>query len=114
MDTLSAYAMGMASSGNEMKVFDWDEAARKIRDSKCTDAAAGLEEDWGWTSGAIYRDGKPVKDDYMFLASTWATPVIRIDGITYLCYKMEHEVPGWDSRTKWPPSALEILGEKKG
>lgn len=113
MDTLSAYAMGMASRGNESKVFDWDEAAKMIRDSKCTDAAAGLDEDWGCTCGVIYRDGKPVKDDYTFLASTWATPAIMIDGCKTPCFKMAHDVLYWNAHTKWPPSALKILKEEK-
>lgn len=113
MDTWSAYEMGLANQWHELMVFDWDKAAELIRDSKCTEAAAGLEGDWEWTGGAIYRNGKPVKDSYTYLASTWATPEIMIDGCRTPCYKMEHEVPEWNAHTKWPVSALEILGEKK-
>ena len=110
MDTLSAYAMALANIRNELMVFDWDKAAELIRDSKCTEAAAGLEGDWEWTGGMIYSGGKPVKDTYTYLSSTWATPQIRIDGYEIDCYRMEHEAPGWNAYTKWPKSALRILG----
>lgn len=61
----------------------------------------------------ILEDGKPCTNSYTYLASTWATPQIEIDGEFIDCYRMESEVPGWDSGTKWPESALAILkGDK--
>ena len=113
MDTLSAFAMGQANRGKEMKVFDWDKATRLILERGATEAEAGLEGDWGWTGGPILEDGNPCMDSYTYLASTWATPQIEIDGEFIDCYRMESEVPGWDSGTKWPESALVILkGDK--
>ena len=47
--------------------------------------------------------------DYTYLASTWAVPELDMDGDIVECFRMEHEVPGWDSKTKWPKSALNIL-----
>ena len=35
MDTTRAFARGMASRGNPMKVFDWDTAAKRIRGETC-------------------------------------------------------------------------------
>ena len=111
MNTIAAFIMGEANRGNELKVFDWDKAARLIKERKPDYASAGLDEDWEWTGGAIYRDNKPVTDDYTYLASTWATPMIFIDDEFIDCYKMEHEVPNWNAETKWPDSALKILNE---
>ena len=109
MNSISAIAMGMANSGREQMVFDWEKAAHIIRERSPASAYAGLREDWEYTGGAIYRNGEPVKDSYTFLASTWAVPELCIDGEVIPCYRMKSETPGWDSDTKWPKSALEIL-----
>lgn len=108
MDTLLAGLMGEISRGNEMKVFDWDKAARTIAEYKAQDASAGLMEDWEWTGGTILEDGKFVEEPFMWLASTWATPILMIDGETIPCYIMEHETD-WGAKTRWPESARKIL-----
>lgn len=110
MDTAKALLMGMQNRGKEMKVFDWDNAARIIAERKPEYAAAGLRGDWEYTGGTIYENGKPVHDDYTYLASTWATPELDIDGEIVECYVMEHDTE-WDSDTKWPESALKILSD---
>ena len=111
MDTMTAFAMGQANQGKELKVFDWEKAAQVIRERKANHACAGLSGDWEWTGGDILRDGKPVpiEDTYTYLASTWATPELEVDGDIVSCYRMQSETPGWDSSTYWPPEALEIL-----
>lgn len=109
MNTILAFGLGEANRGKELMVFDWDKAAQLIKENGFEDAYAGLCDDWEWTGGNIFRDGKPNYDSCTFLASTWATPEIEIDGITYDCYKMQSETDGWDSDTKWPESALKIL-----
>lgn len=109
MNTWVAFMMGQANHGKEKMIFDWDKAARLIRERKPECASAGLRGDWEWTGGTIYEDGRPVKDDYTFLASTWAVPELNMDGDIMECFRMKHEVPGWDSKTKWPKSALDIL-----
>ncbi|MBA4315599.1 MAG: hypothetical protein C0422_09790 [Alcaligenaceae bacterium] len=103
---MSAFAMGMANRGNELKVFDWIKAAHLINEHKASEADAGLGEDWSWTAGAILKNGLPVHDPYTFLASTWATPQIEIDGQRYDCFVMQSERPEWNSDTKWPEEAL--------
>lgn len=110
MDTLSAFARGQASRNREPMVFDWDKAARLIKDRKPRIAGAGLQSDWEWTGGTIYKNGETV-DDYTFLSSTWATPEICLDGEYLPCYIMASETE-WGSDTKWPESALEILNSK--
>jgi hypothetical protein len=108
MDTLSAFAMGEASRGRALKVFDWDRAAQLIKEHNAQSASAGLSGDWEWTGGLILRDGKPVdaEDTYTYLASTWATPELHLDGESYDCWLHTDK---WDSSTYWPESALKIL-----
>lgn len=113
MDSLMAFAMGEANRGKEMMVFDWDKAARIISERSPDCALASLRGDWEYTGGIIYENGHPVKNSFTYLASTWAVPELDIDGEVIPCYRMESEVPGWGSGTKWPKSALAILGEKK-
>ena len=113
MNTWMAFAMGEANRGKELMVFDWDKAARLIQEKKPKWATAGLHSDWEYTGGTIYEDGKPVMDDYTYLASTWAVPELDMDGYIVECYRMKHEVPYWNSDTKWPQSALDILNAKE-
>ena len=96
-----------------MKVFDWDRAAHLIRERSPDIVSAGLSGDLEYTEGDIYRDGKPVPRDntYTYLASTWATPLLIIDGDEVECFRMESETAGWDAGTYWPESALAILND---
>jgi len=101
----------------EPKVFDWDNAARAIREiyAKHPDliAEAGLQDDWESTGGVIFKDGSPVTDDYTYLASTWATPTLILswDGEEQL------EIPCWvhlktshfGAKSKWDGGSLKIL-----
>lgn len=109
MDTILAFAMGNASRGKKMMVFDWDKAARLIVGRNASDARDGLRSDWEWTGGTIWSHGKPDIESYTYLASTWAVPEIEIDGEVEECYRMEDETPDWGSDTKWPASALAIV-----
>ena len=111
MDTLSAFVMGEANRGKARMVFDWDKAARLIREQRPSNASAGLRGDWEYTGGPIYKNGSPVLDEdtYTYLASTWAVPELDMDGERIDCYRMEDETPGWGSSTYWPESARKIL-----
>lgn len=109
MDTLSAFARGQAAQGNRIRSFDWDKAARLIAERKPETAGAGLSGDWEWTGGAIFDEGAPVSDDYTYLASTWAIPELSLDGDLIDCWRYEDET-GWSADTKWPESALALLG----
>ncbi len=108
MDTLSAFAMGAASAHKKLMVFDWTRAAELIRDGRPERAEAGLSGDMEWTGGAIYADGETVEDNYTYLASTWAKPVLIMDGIRHDCFVMEDSTE-WDQHTKWPDEAKAIL-----
>lgn len=94
-------------------VFDWEKAARLIKERGVKRASAGLAGDWEWTRGEILSDGKPIakEETYTYLASTWARPELEIDGETVKCWVMQGDSPGWDSDTYWPHEALAILAE---
>lgn len=109
MDSMSAFAKGEANRHRELMVFDWDKAACLIKENMPEKASAGLSGDWEWTGGTIFKDGEPKHDSYTFLASTWATPELYLDGTLIECYKMQSEAPDWNSDTKWPESSLNIL-----
>lgn len=118
MNTAQAFAMGFANRGKPLKVFDWEKAARLIRERGAQEASAGLAGDWEYTGGDILRDGQPIprSETYTYLASTWATPEIEIDGEVYDCYRIETDVPAsWLVSTTdmaaiyWPEPALAVL-----
>jgi len=108
MDTITALMNGMANRGKPLKVFDWRRAAEIIRDERPDHVEAGLAEDWEWTGGVIFSDGKIVDDEYTYLASNWATPQILINGEYRDCYVMQGETD-WGPKTKWPDDARAIL-----
>lgn len=108
MNTVEAIMNGIANRGRTERVFDWNKAARIIRERNHETAFAGLAEDWADTSTMIYADGKPVKSESGYLASTWATPQLDIDGDFVDCWMWEHETE-CNADTRWPKSALEIL-----
>lgn len=108
MDTLQAIAINNSTPDGNEKVFDWDKAAKIIKERKPETASAGLTEDWFWTGGIIYENGKPIINEYTFLASRWATPVLILDDEEIDCYQPKG-YHGWNENTKWPESALKIL-----
>lgn len=99
-----------SDSEGKMKMFDWDKAARIIRERDAQNASAGLQGDWDCTSGEILRDGKPVpkEETYTYLSSFWCLPYLEIDQDFLPCYK-----DGEDPHEYWPDSALAILNEKE-
>ena len=115
MDTMRAFMMGRANRGRELMVFDWDKAAKLIKESNAKSAAAGLRSDWEYTGGKILADGKPIPENetYVYLASVWATPELELNGEIIECYKMQSETPQWDAETYWPESARKILSSKE-
>lgn len=109
---MKAFMNGEANRGKESMVFDWNKAARLIKESGCKNASAGLSGDWDFTGGSILVNGKIPDDTYTYLASTWAKPELDLDGETIDCYLMESETDGWGSGTFWTESARKIMGFK--
>ena len=64
-------------NGDPQMKFDWDKAAEIIKErfSNHPDliAEAGLQRDWNYTGGAIFKDGKPTNDEYTYLSSNFLT-----------------------------------------
>jgi len=126
MDSWEAVINAFFSEGEPRRVFDWDRAAELIRDRKPDYVEAGLAGDWEYTGGCIYSDGKADTTSDCYLASTWAIPMIDLDGNRQDCFVMEDEAhQRWAdecidengdvrlSQIRWPQSALKILqGEK--
>lgn len=106
-----------AKQGKPMMAFDWDKAAKTIknrfREHKDLVAEAGLEGDWNYTGGEIFNNGKPTNGNYTYLSSNWATPTLILswDGIEQEeieCFTNESE--RFQSDSKWDEKALKILG----
>ena len=110
MDTRIAYAMALQHKGEEHKIFDWDKAARIIKERKPRVAWAGLRWDWEYTGGKIYANGNPVFDGDHYLGSNWAVPELQIDDEIIECYVMASQT-NFGPETIWPQSALDILKE---
>lgn len=117
MDTATAFMMGDMYRGQPMRVFDWEKAAHYIRDNDIQNAEAGLSEDLEWTCGPILADGKIIAkhDTYTYLASTWATPVLIVNGVQHEMWIWQDEAErryGKDvelARVYLPPESVKIL-----
>ncbi len=111
MDSISAFVLGNVSRGKPLMVFDWNKAAKMMRDQKANYATAGLSRDWEKTGGSILRNGIPIKeeDTHVYLASRWAKPELDIDGTVTPCWKYQDDTDEWDRSTYWPESARAIL-----
>ena len=105
--------------GEEQKAFDWDKAAEIIKKEyeshKDLVAEAGLEGDWEFTGGCIFKNGKPTNDDYTYLSSIWAIPTLILswngtEQKEISCYTNESE--RFNSCSKWDKKSLSILGIK--
>lgn len=105
--------------GAKTKVFDWVKCANLIRKhcmiENMFDASktveAGLMEDWSCTSGEIFKDGNIVEDDYTYLGSKWATPIIDIDGEEIECWAYSDECE-YDAGSKWDEKSISVLNGK--
>ena len=113
MNTDLAFVMGEVHKNDPLMVFDWNKAARILSEKAPDKAVAGLKDDFEYTGGPIWINGKPYMRGYTYLASTWAKPLLVIDGEDYECWAYSCDVPDWNADTKWPESALAIVRNKK-
>ena len=120
MNTMEAYMRAQEAKrlGLKHRVFDWHKAAEFIRDHRdeIVWVVAGLEGDMESTSGMIWDDDSIVLNEYTYLQSIWATPIMEVQykddaiGIQEIeCWQYSEDVP-WTADTKWPSSAIDILG----
>lgn len=74
---------------------------------------AGLNGDWNYTAGIIFTDGKPTNNDYTYLSSNWATPMLALsyNGLEeeIECWSKEEETR-FNSDSKWDENSLKVLG----
>ena len=114
---LGTQAQEARAKGDTMKAFDWDKAAAIIKEKfelhPDLEAEAGLQGDWEYTGGAIFKDGKPTNEPYTYLASNWAKPTIILswggkEQLELECYCEKNE--RFDEESKWDKTSLEILG----
>lgn len=114
MNTQQAIANNLAAqaSGATPRVFDWVKAAQILKERQPDVASAGLQYDWWWTAGEIWRNGSPELDSYTYLASNWATPLLVIGDEEIECWRYVTDTPGWNAGTTWPPEALAVLHEE--
>lgn len=106
-----------AAAGNPQKVFDWNKAASIIKDKykkhKDLIAEAGLQGDWDYTGGIIFKEGKPINDNYTYLSSNWATPKLILSWNNQEQEEIECFLIGEDkysSDSKWDEESLKTLG----
>ena len=101
------------------KVFDWDKAAKIIREKNAESAMAGVRNDfdWEWTGGIILEKGEPVFSCGDCLETTFGVPEIVLmddEGFYTMtdaieCYKEKCGETDRDNKRAWPESALKIL-----
>lgn len=85
-----------------VKYMDWEKAEKICLEHPYSVVYAGLAEDWGWTSGKIYENGKWYDGGTLYDRSKWATPILDVDGEEIECFTHEeHErtgIPKWWGR----------------
>lgn len=102
---------------NDLKAFDWDKAAQIIKEQLKIHpgliAEAGLQGDWDYTGGVIFKNGEPYDNADTYLSSTWAIPTLIIfDGLGDEVLEMEcwtEESDRFHSGSKWDSTSIDIL-----
>lgn len=106
-----------AMKNNPVMVFDWDKAAKTIKEYLKNHpdliAEAGLQEDWDYTGGIIFSNNEPISDTDTYLASNWAVPTLILswdnkeqEEIECYCIK---ENSRFDKNSKWDDESLKLL-----
>ena len=63
----------------KVKLLDWERLKKICEEHPNSTIEAGLMEDWDYTSGTVFEDGKRIEPDYIYALSRWATPICLID-----------------------------------
>jgi hypothetical protein len=107
-----------AEKGAIFKAFDWDKAAEIIKNKfklyPDLLAEAGLQGDWNYTSGTIFKEGEPVIGSYKYLCSNWAIPTLILSWDD----EEQEEIDCWveanerfHSDSDWDQISLDILND---
>ena len=90
-----------------MKYMDWNKVQKIVDEHPNSVIRAGLMEDWNNTSGLIFAKGK-YYDGYVYGSSTWATPIVDVDGEEIECWTHEKTKEG-HSKPDWWGNGQELL-----
>ena len=83
------YGEFLGNSPSTMKYMDWNKAEQICKDHPNSVIYAGLQEDWGYTSGKIFDHGKFYDGGILYDQSKWATPILDVDGEEIECWTKE-------------------------
>jgi hypothetical protein len=103
MDTMVGHGLAVAAQarGDSLMVFDWVRARRLLTESGVNSAVAYLASDYEWTAGAIWLGGAPSNEEYRYLSSMWAKPMLEYNGIEVECWVYAEAYEGtWSN--DWP------------
>lgn len=96
------YGEYIGNSPSTMKYMDWNKAEQICKDHPNSVIYAGLQEDWGYTSGKIFDCGTFYNGGDLFDQSKWATPILDVDGEEIECWTKEPHyetgIPKWWGR----------------
>jgi hypothetical protein len=84
----------------DMKYMNWKKVQEIVDAHPNSVIYAGLMEDWNNTSGLIFAKGR-YYDGYVFGCSTWATPIVDVDGEEIECWTYEETKEGSDKPNWW-------------
>lgn len=84
----------------QTKYMDWKKVQQIVSQNPNSVIYAGLQEDWNNTSGLIYAKGKYYDGGCFYGCSTWATPILDVDGEEIECWtydktEEENKMPTW-------------------
>lgn len=102
---LGPQAIATKPIGN-MKYMDWKKVQKVVDEHPNSVIHAGLQEDWNNTSGLIYAKGK-YYDGYVYGCSSWATPIVDVDGEEIECWIYE-ETEERDGKPTWWGNGSEL------
>lgn len=82
------------------KYMDWNKVKEVVEKNPNAVIYAGLMEDWNNTSGLIFAKGKYYDGDCFYGCSSWATPIIDINGEEIECWTYDKteevsDIPSW-------------------
>ena len=105
-----AIGTSIGYSPDTMKYMDWDKVEQICKEHPDSIIYAGLQEDWGYTSGKIFDHGVYFDGGNLYDQSKWATPILDVDGKEIECWTKDPHVntgiPGWWGRGAEVKSAV--------
>ena len=103
MESMLAFTQTCINKDKPKMFFDWKKAIEIIKEKRPQQAKAGLRDDWEYSGIIIYRNGKFIdrEDIFINLSSTFATPELYVDGKIIECfyYKEETFTPQENKKT---------------